>query len=113
MFHLNNFIDNQHVDPIENKWLDNYRPDTGEVYSKVALSNATDVEKAVKAAQNAFPAWRKLPIDKRSQYLHRIADLIDKYQEKLAQAESLDNGKPISLARRVDIPRASANFRFF
>lgn len=113
MINISNFINGKLTEPVGKNWMDNFRPDTGKVFSRVALSNTVDVEMAVEAASKAFPVWSNLSINKRSTFLHRIADLIDKNHEKLAQAECLDNGKPISLARRVDIPRASANFRFF
>ncbi len=74
---------------------------------------AADVAMAVKAAQAAFEAWAAMPMEKRSAILLKIADLIDRDLDKLALAESIDNGKPVKLARVVDIPRASANFRFF
>ena len=95
------------------QWLDNFEPATGRVYSQVTAGNAMDVEDAVQAAQAAFPAWADLPLSERARYLERIADLIAARQEELARAESIDNGKPLTLARRVDIPRAEDNFRFF
>src|SRR5205807_7338074 len=68
---------------------------------------------AVAAAEKALPDWSKTPAQKRSQILLRIADLIDRDLEKLSRAESIDTGKPVSLARSLDIPRAASNFRFF
>ncbi|NCX96412.1 MAG: aldehyde dehydrogenase, partial [Chitinophagia bacterium] len=88
-------------------------PATAEVYSQIPQSTAQDVELAVAAAQNAFPAWSNTPLEARFKLLNTIADLIDKNKDALALAETTDNGKPIMLSQRVDIPRASSNFRFF
>lgn len=95
------------------KWLDNYEPATGKVYSRLPDSDAQDVQKAVEAAQSASKEWGGLPIDKRSGILLRIADLIEQNHAQLAHAESVDNGKPLKLASMVDIPRASQNIRFY
>lgn len=108
-----NFINGEYVDPISNNWIDNYNPSTGEIYSQIADSTADDVEKAYQAAEKAFPEWSQTTIEKRSRILLKIAELIEENLEELAIAESKDNGKPLSLSRSVDIPRASSNFRFF
>lgn len=108
-----NFINGEYVNPKSDAWIDNYNPSTGEVYSQIANSNSEDVENAYRAAKAAFPEWSSTPIEKRSEILLKIADLIDENMDKLVEAESKDNGKPLSLARAVDIPRASANFRFY
>ncbi|MCT8338588.1 aldehyde dehydrogenase [Flavobacteriaceae bacterium TK19130] len=108
-----NYIDGTYCEPQSGKWLDNYEPATGEVYSKIANSDATDVAEAYEAAKKAFPEWSNTPIEKRSRILMKIADLIEENLYRLAEAESKDNGKPLSLATTIDIPRASANFRFF
>lgn len=108
-----NFINGEYVPSTSGAWLDNYAPATGEVYSQIADSNADDVEHAYTAAKEAFPSWSNTPIDRRSQILLKIAELIDSKSVELALAESKDNGKPLRLAQQVDIPRASANFRFY
>ncbi len=110
---IQNFIAGEFVRPIGGKYLDNIEPATGKPYSLVPESDARDVEAAVAAAENAFPAWSKTPAAERSRLLLRIADLIERDLEKFARAESIDTGKPLSLARSLDIPRASSNFRFF
>ncbi len=110
---IKNFIDGQFVQPISGKYLDNIEPATGKPYSQVADSDARDVDLAVAAAEKAFRDWSKQPAAERSQFLLRIADLIERDLEKFARAESIDTGKPISLARTLDIPRAVSNFRFF
>jgi aminomuconate-semialdehyde/2-hydroxymuconate-6-semialdehyde dehydrogenase len=110
---IQNFIDGQFVEPIGRRYLDNIEPATGKPYSQVADSDAHDVELAVAAAEKAFRDWSKKPAAERSRFLLRIADCIERDLEKFARAESIDTGKPISLARSLDIPRAVANFRFF
>jgi aminomuconate-semialdehyde/2-hydroxymuconate-6-semialdehyde dehydrogenase len=100
-------------EPAGGRWLDNLEPATGATYSQVAAGTAHDVDAAVGAAQAAFPAWSGLPAEERSRHLLAIADGIEANLETLARAESVDTGKPIRLARTVDIPRAVANFRFF
>jgi aminomuconate-semialdehyde/2-hydroxymuconate-6-semialdehyde dehydrogenase len=110
---IHNFIGGQFVRPAGGKYLDNIEPATGRAYSQVPDSDERDVENAVAAAEQAFPAWSRTPVAERSQILLRIADLIDRDLEKFARAESIDTGKPLALARTLDIPRASSNFRFF
>lgn len=94
-------------------YLDVYAPAEGKVYAQVADATSSDLEKAVVAAKQAAEEWAKYPIPERSRLLLRVADKIEENLEVLAQAETLDTGKPISAARSVDIPRAAANFRFF
>ncbi len=110
---IRNFIDGQFLEPIGAKYLDNIEPATGNPYSQVADSDARDVELAVAAAEGAFVNWSRTPAAERSKILLRIADLIERDLDKLARAESIDTGKPLSLARTLDIPRAASNFRFF
>src|SRR3954465_1660316 len=110
---IRNFIDGQFLEPVSGKYLDDIEPATGKPYAQVADSDAQDVELAVSAAEQAFPAWSRTPAADRSRILLKIADLIERDLEKLARAESIDTGKPLSLARSLDIPRAASNFRFF
>ena len=110
---IRNFIDGQFLEPIGAKYLDNIEPATGNPYSQVADSDARDVELAVAAAEGAFVNWSRTPAAERSKILLRIADLIERDLDKFARAESIDTGKPLSLARTLDIPRAASNFRFF
>lgn len=93
--------------------MENINPATGEVYGLIPDSGYKDVEWAVRAAQKAFPAWSITPAEERFKILNRIAELIDEQLDELALAETNDNGKPLWLSKKVDIPRASANFRFF
>jgi aminomuconate-semialdehyde/2-hydroxymuconate-6-semialdehyde dehydrogenase len=110
---IRNFIDGRFIEPIGGRYLDNIEPATGKPYSQVADSDAHDVDLAVAAAETAFPEWSRKSAADRSNFLLRIAELIERDLEKFARAESVDTGKPISLARSLDIPRAVANFRFF
>jgi aminomuconate-semialdehyde/2-hydroxymuconate-6-semialdehyde dehydrogenase len=110
---IRNFIDGQFAEPVGGKYLDNIEPATGKPYSEVADSDARDVDLAVAAAEKAFADWSRTPAAQRSRILLRVADLIERDLEKLARAESIDTGKPLSLARTLDIPRAASNFRFF
>ncbi len=113
MLKIQNYINGELVPPSGNQYLDNYDPARGKVYSYIPDSDEKDVEIAVAAAKAAFPAWSVTPKDIRSKYLLKIASLIEENLDKLAKAESLDNGKPLHLAKTVDIPRAAANFHFY
>jgi aminomuconate-semialdehyde/2-hydroxymuconate-6-semialdehyde dehydrogenase len=112
-FQIRNFIGGDFVGPASGKYLDNIEPATGKPYSQVADSDLRDVELAVAAAEKAFPDWSRASGADRSRILLRIADLIERDLDKFARAESIDTGKPLSLARTLEIPRAASNFRFF
>jgi aminomuconate-semialdehyde/2-hydroxymuconate-6-semialdehyde dehydrogenase len=113
MIIIKNYIGGEFLEPVSGKWLDNIDPTNGTVYSKIPDSSQEDVEMAYQAAEGAFEHWSNTTIDERSRIMMRIADLIENNLDRLARAESRDNGKPLSLATSVDIPRASSNFRFF
>ncbi|HBH06401.1 MAG TPA: 2-hydroxymuconic semialdehyde dehydrogenase [Flavobacteriales bacterium] len=113
MIEIQNYIDGELAAPVSGNYLENIEPAKGEVYSKIPDSDKRDIENATAAALRAFPVWSKTPAKERSNILMRIAELIDQNSEMLAAAESRDNGKPIKLARSVDIPRARDNFHFF
>lgn len=108
-----NYINGKLVEPLSGKYLDNYDPSRGIVYSHIADSEKEDVEAAAEAAIRAFPSWSQMATEDRMKILLRLSDLIDRDLDKLALAESIDNGKPVKLARSLDIPRASANIRFY
>lgn len=113
MITIHNYINGELVAPKSESYIDNYNPSIGKVYSQIPDSDETDIQAAQEAADAAKEMWAKMPIQKRSDIMMRIADLIDKNHDELARAESIDNGKPLKLASSVDIPRASANMRFF
>lgn len=108
-----NFIGGKHCEPHNQEYIDNVDPATGEVYSLIPNSSSEDIEMAVLSSQDAFPIWSSMGIEKRSSILMSVADKIESRLEEFIAAESKDNGKPLSLARNVDIPRAISNFRFF
>lgn len=110
---IQNYINGELRAPTSGSYLDNYNPSEGKVYSLIPDSDKDDVASAVDAAKAAFSAWSSMSITERGGILNKIADLIDRNHEKLAVAESIDNGKPLKLAKSVDIPRASANMRFY
>lgn len=110
---IRNYINGQLQPALSGAWLDNYEPATGQIYGRLPDSKAEDVAAATIAAKAAFPAWAKTPVGERARLLNRLADLIERDLDKLAAAESRDQGKPVALATRMDIPRAVDNFRFF
>ncbi|TDR23621.1 aldehyde dehydrogenase [Marinicella litoralis] len=110
---IQNYINGVLTDPIDGHYLDNHEPATGLVYALTPESNEQDLKLAVDAAEQAFPAWSNTPAEHKAKVLNRLADLIEVHQNDLAKAEAIDNGKPITLAKNVDIYRAAANIRFF
>jgi aminomuconate-semialdehyde/2-hydroxymuconate-6-semialdehyde dehydrogenase len=113
MERLSNYIDGELLPPSSSLYIENYNPAEGKVYSFIPDSDNRDVDKAAQAARAAFKDWSEMNADKRCAILLKIADLIDRDLDKLAIAESVDNGKPVKLAKSLDIPRASANIRFY
>ncbi|HMX39437.1 MAG TPA: aldehyde dehydrogenase [Saprospiraceae bacterium] len=113
MTRIQNFIGGHYVPPQAGAYLPNVNPATGAQSGFIPDSDASDVEAAVQAAQAAFPAWAKLPLETRHDILRGVADGILQQLERLAEAESADSGKTITTARTVDIPRAALNFKFF
>lgn len=108
-----NYINGELVPPAGGKYLDNFNPSTGEVYSLLPDSDEVDVNRAVEAAKNAFPEWSRMRKDDRSSLLMKLAALLEKKLEEFALAETIDNGKSLWLSRSVDIPRAVSNINFF
>ncbi len=90
-----------------------HEPATAGVHAHLRAADQTQVDAAVSAAQDAFNTWSELPASQRGRYLYQLADAIEARQEEFAQAETRDTGKPLELARTLDIPRAIANLRFF
>src|SRR5579872_1100491 len=108
-----NYINGKLVEPHSGRFIDNFNPSEGKVYSVISDSDNADVEDAVKAASHAFAKWSTTSTEERMKILLKLADLIDRDLDKLSLAESIDNGKTVKLARALDIPRASANIRFY
>ncbi len=94
-------------------WRPVFEPASGEVYAEVADGSEHDVLLAVQAAESASPAWSALTNSDRSRWLERLADALEQRRDAFAAAESRDTGKPLALARDIEIPRAVANLRFF
>ena len=110
---IENFIGGKFIAPLKKNYLENLNPATGKITSKIPSSTKEDVEMAVKSAQNALPDWSQLSIDKRIIWLRKIANALESRKEDIAALESMDTGKPISLANRVDAARSVSNFEFF
>ena len=110
---LKNFINGQYIAPKSEMYIDNIEPATGKVYSLIPDSDEKDVKMAVEAAEKAFPIWSKMSVEERSNILMKLSEGIQNRMDEFVAAESKDNGKPLSLAAHVDIPRAVSNFHFF
>lgn len=110
---IQNFINGEYCDPVKGQYIDNYEPATGKVYSLIPNSDEEDVQQAVDAAEKALPIWSKMSLEERSKILIKLSEGIEARMDEFVQAESKDNGKPVSLAGHVDIPRAVSNFHFF
>ena len=113
MLKIQNYINGRFEAPESGDYLDNFDPATGKVYSLIPSSDERDVNKAVMAAKNAFPEWSNSTAEMRHDILMRLSSLIERDLDSLAEAESIDNGKPKTLAKSVDIPRAVSNFKFY
>jgi aminomuconate-semialdehyde/2-hydroxymuconate-6-semialdehyde dehydrogenase len=113
MIRLQNFINGELLAPVKGQYIDNYEPATGKVYGEIPNSTEEDVELAVQAAEKAFPIWSNMTNEERGAIMMRISLGIEKRMDEFVAAESRDNGKPLSLAAHVDIPRAVSNFHFF
>ena len=108
-----NFIDGQTREAVKGRLLDDFDPATGEIFARLPDSGRKDLENAVRSAEAAQPAWAATSADERSRILLRLAELVEAESEELAAAECRDTGKPLSLARSLDIPRVAANLRFY
>ncbi|BCN55356.1 aldehyde dehydrogenase [Prescottella equi] len=108
-----NWIGGEWVAPVKGQYFENPTPITGQPFCEVARSTAEDIELALDAAHAAAPAWGKTPVAQRALVLNRIADRIEANLEKIALAESWDNGKPIRETLNADIPLAVDHFRYF
>ena len=110
---LQHFVGGRFVPASKGASLDDVNPATGEVIARLPRGDAADVETAVAAARSAASGWASTPVAQRAALLEAVADRIAARQDELATLEAEDTGKPLQLARSVDIPRAIANFRFF
>ncbi|MCC6702862.1 MAG: aldehyde dehydrogenase [Fluviicola sp.] len=113
MERIQNFINGVFAEPTKGQYIDNYEPASGQVYCQIPNSTEEDIEAAVIAAEKAFPIWSAMSGEERGAIMMRISQGIEKRMDQFVAAESRDNGKPLSLAAHVDIPRAVSNFHFF
>jgi aminomuconate-semialdehyde/2-hydroxymuconate-6-semialdehyde dehydrogenase len=113
MITIANYIGGVIQPPVSNQYINNYDPSTGKIYSLCPDSDDRDVQLAVDAATAAAEGWRKTTAEKRSRIMQRIADLIEQRIDEFAQAETIDQGKPLWLSKNGEIPRAISNMRFF
>ncbi|XP_002126639.2 2-aminomuconic semialdehyde dehydrogenase-like [Ciona intestinalis] len=110
---LKNYINGVFVEPKSGKFIDSLCPATGLINAKVPSSETSDVNDAVQSAKQAFYGWSNTSAQDRCNIMRRIADVLESRLDEFAQLESQDQGKPVTLATNVDIPRAIYNFRFF
>jgi aminomuconate-semialdehyde/2-hydroxymuconate-6-semialdehyde dehydrogenase len=108
-----NYINGELSAPHAGRYIENFEPATGKVFALIPDSDTQDVLAAVKAAKEAFPKWQATLAQERCRLMLKIADGLEAQLQTLAEIESTDNGKPVALAAKVDIPRAVENFRFF
>jgi aminomuconate-semialdehyde/2-hydroxymuconate-6-semialdehyde dehydrogenase len=113
MYEIKNYINGEFLNPTKGQSVENINPATGKSIGTIPMSTASDVSYAVEAAQKAFVSWSKTTTEERFRIMNKIADAIESKLDELALAETTDNGKPLKLAKRVDIPRAADNMRFF
>jgi aldehyde dehydrogenase (NAD+) len=108
-------IDNRWIPSESGRTFATVNPSTGEEICQISESDAADVDRAVKAARAAFEhgPWRKMPASERGRLLLRLADLIEKHADELASLEALDNGKPVGVAKAVDVAATAGCFRYF
>ena len=107
------WIDGKAREPAGGRWIEVFEPATGRAYAEVARGDAADVDAAVEAAMRAAPGWAALPNAERAAWLERLAAAVEARLDDFAHAEARDGGKPLKLAREVEIPRAISNLRFF
>jgi acyl-CoA reductase-like NAD-dependent aldehyde dehydrogenase len=107
------FIDGRFGDAESGETLDTLNPHDNSVIAKVAMAGRADIDRAVVAAQRAFPQWSRMAAADRGRILLRLADLIEANAEELARLESLDTGHPIRDSRMLDVPRTAACYRYF
>jgi acyl-CoA reductase-like NAD-dependent aldehyde dehydrogenase len=110
---VQNLIDGRWQAPLTGAYLANFNPASGEVFSEIPRSGSEDVDLAAAAANRAFTAWASLSRQDRASYLHKIAERINERINEFAELESQDQGKPVHLAKKMDMERVVQNFQFF
>ncbi|HKU51000.1 MAG TPA: aldehyde dehydrogenase family protein, partial [Nitrospira sp.] len=118
---VNDFLENPHQILVDGKWgsaasgktFPTYNPATGEVLAQVAEGDREDIDRAVKAARKAFNGpWSRMSPSERGKLVWKLADLLESHLEEFALIETLDNGKPLAVARGADVPLAVDLFRY-
>jgi len=107
------FINGQFVDAEDGETLPTYNPHDNSKIAEVAMAGPADIDKAVKAAQAAFPKWSRTSAADRGRLLLKLADAVEAHADELAQLESLDTGHPLRDSKGLDVPRTAATFRYF
>ena len=108
------FINGKFEKPLSKKYFDTINPATEEKLSSVAEANSADVNKAVKAARDAYDrVWKKMPSKERAKYIYRIARMLQERAREFAVIETLDGGKPIRESRDFDVPTAANHFFYY
>jgi acyl-CoA reductase-like NAD-dependent aldehyde dehydrogenase len=107
------FIDGQFVDALSGQTLPTFNPHDNTLITQVAMAGPEDVERAVQAAERAFPRWSRMGAAERGRILLKLADLIETNAEELARLESLDTGHPLKDSRALDVPRTAGCYRYF
>jgi acyl-CoA reductase-like NAD-dependent aldehyde dehydrogenase len=107
------FIGGEFVDALDGATMEVINPFNGSVLARVAEAKAADVDRAVEAANQAFPAWRATPAAQRGRLLGKLADAIESHADELAELESMDTGHPIRDTKNLDVPRTAVTFRYF
>ncbi|MCF8058278.1 MAG: aldehyde dehydrogenase [Bacteriovoracaceae bacterium] len=108
-----NFINGEYCEGVKGEWMESINPATEEKLADVVNSTSEDVALAIEAAKKAYPSWSAKSPERRAKVLRKMADIIKSRLDELATIESMDNGKPLSVAKTVDIPRAAVNLQFF
>jgi len=113
MERLANYIGGEYQAPLSNRYFENTNPANAKIIAMVPDSNSEDMDKAVHAAREAFPAWKRTSLSQRSKILRKLSQLILEHGDEIAHLESMDQGKPVWLASSMDVQRSAANFSFF
>ncbi len=109
LVYVENFVDGEFE--AASSYVDSYEPATGKVWAKIPDSDAATVDRAASAASGALPAWAALSFAARARLLSKAADLLEARADEFARMESKDQGKPVTLAKNMDISRAVLNLR--
>ncbi len=113
MKELTNYINGEQISALSGGYIDNFNPATGQLLCRLPDSGSREVQRAVDAAEKAFPGWSATPVEERSKCINKIANLLEKDLDRIAKAETDDTGKPLWLSTSIDIPRSIRNLRFF